>query len=65
MRRREFIAGLGMTVWPRLARAQQTKIWRIGMLDAASQQLNAANLAAFRQRLRELGYVEGQNLAIE
>jgi putative tryptophan/tyrosine transport system substrate-binding protein len=66
MMRREFIAGLGSAAaWPVVARAQQTKIWRIGMLDTAPQEQNAANLAAFRQRLRELGYVEGQNLAIE
>jgi putative ABC transport system substrate-binding protein len=65
MRRREFIAGLGAAAWPVAARAQQTKVWRIGMLDTASRELNAANLAAFRERLRELGYIEGQNLAIE
>jgi putative ABC transport system substrate-binding protein len=45
--------------------AQQTKIWRIGMLDTAQRELNAANMNAFLQRLRELGYVEGQNLAID
>src|SRR5271169_2897110 len=66
MKRREFIAAIGgAAAWPSSARAQQTKVWRIGMLDTASQDLNTANLAAFRQRLRELGYIEGQNLAIE
>jgi putative ABC transport system substrate-binding protein len=65
MRRRQFIAGLGSAAaWPVVARAQPTRTWRIGMLDTASQELNAANLVAFRQRLRELGYIEGQNLAI-
>jgi putative tryptophan/tyrosine transport system substrate-binding protein len=66
MRRREFIAGLASAAaWPRAALAQQSKTWRIGMLDTASQELNAVNLIAFRQRLRELGYAEGQNLVIE
>jgi putative ABC transport system substrate-binding protein len=44
---------------------QQGKVWRIGMLETTSTVLNAANLDAFRQRLRELGYVEGRNLLIE
>src|SRR6516165_5768028 len=67
MRRREFITLLGGTAaWPLAARAQQPgKVWRIGMLDTSSQEFNEANLAAFRQGLRELGYFEGQNLTIE
>jgi len=48
------------------AAAQQTsKVWRVGMLETTSQTLNAPNLNAFRRRLQELGYVEGQNLIIE
>ena len=43
----------------------QGKLWRIGMLETTSPTLNAANLEAFRQRLRELGYGEGRNLVIE
>jgi putative ABC transport system substrate-binding protein len=67
MKRREFITLLAgaAAARPLAARAQQTKVWRIGMLDTASQELNAANLVAFRRGLRELGYIEGQNLAIE
>jgi putative ABC transport system substrate-binding protein len=68
MRRREFISSLiGTAVaWPTVARAQQTdKVWRIGMLDHASRELNATNLAAFGKGLREFGYVEGENLVIE
>ena len=66
MRRREFIAELGSAATCAVVTAaQQNKVWRIGMLDTAPQELNAVNLAAFRQRLRELGYIEGQNLAIE
>jgi putative ABC transport system substrate-binding protein len=66
MKRRTFIAGLGSTAaWPLGARAQQSKVWRIGMLDTVQREFNAANLNAFLKGLRELGYVEGQNLAIE
>jgi putative ABC transport system substrate-binding protein len=71
MRRRGFISLLGGAAassisWPLAARAQQpAKVWRIGMLDTSSQELNEANLAAFRRGLRELGYLEGQNLTIE
>jgi len=43
----------------------QSKVWRIGMLETTSPTLNAANLEAFHQRLRELGYVEGHNLIVE
>jgi putative ABC transport system substrate-binding protein len=49
-----------------MARAQQQpKVWRIGMLETVSADLNAANLGAFQQSMRDLGYVEGQNLVIE
>ena len=51
---------------PLSASAQQPgKVYRIGMLETIAASLNAANLQAFRQELRALGYVEGQNLAIE
>ena len=66
MRRREFIAGLGgAAAWPLAARGQHPASWRIGLLETTSLELNAANFAAFRQGLRDLGYVEGQNLVIE
>ena len=46
--------------------AQQTnKIYRIGILEAIPATQNAVNLAAFRNGLRELGYIEGRNLTIE
>ena len=67
MRRREFITFLGGTAvaWPLDALAQQTsKVWRIGMLDTTSATHNP-NVDAFRRELRQLGYVEGQNLIIE
>jgi putative ABC transport system substrate-binding protein len=49
-----------------VAQAQQpTKIFRIGFLGAASQSATSARIEAFRNRLRELGYVEGKNIVIE
>ena len=50
-----------------LAREAQSagKLYRVGVLDAVGESSNAANLSAFRQGLRELGYVEGRNLVIE
>ena len=49
-----------------LAEAQQpTKIPRIGYLAAASPSANVARYDAFRQGLRELGYVEGKNIVID
>jgi putative tryptophan/tyrosine transport system substrate-binding protein len=68
MRRREFITLIGgaAAAWPLGARAQQTsKVWRVGMLETTSATLNAVNVDAFRRGLRQLGYVEGQNLIIE
>jgi putative tryptophan/tyrosine transport system substrate-binding protein len=68
MKRREFITLLGgMTVaWPLAGHAQEaTRIWRIGILEIIASGSNAENFNAFRQGLKELGYVEGQNLIIE
>jgi putative tryptophan/tyrosine transport system substrate-binding protein len=66
MKRREFIAGLGSAAaWPLVARAQQATMPVVGLLGAASAQGFAAQVAAVRQGLRELGFTEGQNLAIE
>lgn len=44
---------------------QQNKVWRIGVLETAPRELNAAYFNAFLQGLRELGYVEGQSIAFE
>jgi putative tryptophan/tyrosine transport system substrate-binding protein len=67
MRRRDFMTLVGaVTAWPLAARAQQVgKIWRIGMLDTASRELNSANMDVFLEKLREYGYVEGKNLIID
>ena len=57
---------LGVVLGPLGAEAQPSgKVWRIGLLETTSPTLNVANLSAFRQGLRELGYVEGQNFVIE
>ena len=66
MRRREFIAGLGSaTAWPLAARAQQQALPVIGHLRRSTEASAAKNLAAFRQGLGSMGYVEGRNVAIE
>jgi putative ABC transport system substrate-binding protein len=67
MRRREFIAGLtGAAAWPLAARAQQPKVPVVGLLNGVSfEGPYAVPVAAVRQGLRETGFVEGQNLAIE
>jgi putative ABC transport system substrate-binding protein len=65
MRRREFITLFGgvAATWPLSASAQQPKVWRIGVL--ASVPPTPAMLSAFRDGMRERGYVEGQNLSID
>jgi putative tryptophan/tyrosine transport system substrate-binding protein len=66
MRRREFTAGLGASVAvPLVARAQQPLVPLIGFLNSGSPGPFAPLLAAFHQGLKDGGYVEGQNVAIE
>jgi putative ABC transport system substrate-binding protein len=66
VKRREFIAGLGgAAVWPVAARAQQAAMPVIGFLSSRSRDQSANLIAGFHQGLKEVGYVEGQNLAIE
>jgi len=67
IQRRRFLATLGgvAVAWPIAAGGQQPAMPVIGFLSGASPQLYAHVVAAFRQGLREVGYVEGQSIAIE
>ena len=67
MRRREFIAGLGSTAaWPLVARAQQPAVPVVGFLTDQSADDDYKNFTVpFLQGLKESGYVEGQNVAVE
>jgi putative ABC transport system substrate-binding protein len=67
LRRREFITllGCGAAAWPLTASAQQSAMPVIGYLGSGPAELYAEFLRAFRQGLKEIGYIEGQNLAIE
>ena len=64
--RRRLVAGSIASLVPFAAQAQKAvKVYRIGVLETKSIALNAANIDAFRQGLREFEYREGHNLEIE
>jgi putative tryptophan/tyrosine transport system substrate-binding protein len=67
MRRREFITLLGGAAgWPLAARAQQRPgLATISLLGSTTPAVESQRVAGFVQRLRELGWIEGQNISIE
>jgi putative ABC transport system substrate-binding protein len=67
IRRRDFIAGLGSAAaWPVVARAQQPTMPVIGFLGPQSAEVDYKNATIpFLQGLKETGYVEGRNVAVE
>ena len=67
MRRREFIALLGSGIggWPLAARAQQRALPVIGFLDATTAADTVYRVSAFRDGLKEAGFIDGHNVAIE
>jgi hypothetical protein len=70
MKRREFITLLGgaaapAVVWPIAAHAESTAMPVVGLLHSQSAETFREPLRGFRQGLKEAGYVEGQNVAIE
>jgi putative ABC transport system substrate-binding protein len=67
MRRRNFIALLGSAAvaWPLAARGQERAMPVVGILNAGAREVMRPQIAAFLEGLKESGYVEGQNLAVE
>jgi hypothetical protein len=67
MTRRNFITLLGgaAVAWPVAARAQQSKVPTIGFIVAARPAAELDRIAAFSHRLRELGWIESGNIAID
>ena len=66
MRRREFFSVLGSAAaWPVVVQAQQPAMPVVGFLHSQGPKSNADRMRAFRQGLKEAGYAEGENVAIE
>jgi putative ABC transport system substrate-binding protein len=65
VKRRDFIALIGgAATWPLVARAQQPAMPTIAYLGPTSPDAVAGRLRAFREGLKEIGYIEGENVAI-
>src|SRR6516165_3449307 len=65
LNRREVIALLGTAAaWPLAARAQQVAMPVVGFLDSRRSEAMSERLGAFRQGLKDIGYAEGENIAI-
>src|SRR5262245_44532255 len=67
MRRREFLGVLGGAAagWPRAVRAQQATMPVIGLLQPSSRDVTSELIRGFHQGLKDIGYLEGDNVAIE
>ena len=67
LQRREFITLLGgaTVAWPTLVRAQQSTMPAVAFVSVSSPERSADLVTDFQQGLREAGYIEGQNVAIE
>jgi putative ABC transport system substrate-binding protein len=65
MNRREIITLIGVTAWPLAVRAQQPAVPVIGFLGAGARGPLRQQIAAFLEGLKESGYIEGQNVAVE
>jgi putative ABC transport system substrate-binding protein len=66
MRRREFISLIGSAAaWPLAVRAEPSKLSTIGFLSTSTPSAWSRFVPAFVQRLRDLGWIEGRNVAIE
>ena len=66
MKRREFITILGgAAAWPLAARGQQSGLPVVGFLSSTASGNSASFVAAFRQGLKDTGFVEGQNVAVD
>ncbi len=66
MRRRDFVASVGLAaILPRAAHAQQRSAPVVGILSGRSATESSALIESFRRGLRQIGFVEGQNIAVE
>src|SRR5262245_53709123 len=66
LRRREFITLLGgAAAWPLAARAQQAALPVVGFMAGSSPAALSQQVAAFREGLKEAGFIEGMNVAVE